>query len=104
GGVPYARPTRQLGRGVVHAARLELLEPDGIEPPVARAGRDDDRTTWHLGSIGEANHEMAGVLLKRFDRTGAAERCAELLGLNGGPLREVSSRNASREPEVIFDP
>src|SRR5437588_12442213 len=74
-GRPRARSGLQLGRGVVHAAGLEPLEPDGIEPPVARSGRDDDRPTRDIGTVGQAKHEMAGFLPKRYRRTRAAERC-----------------------------
>src|SRR5205823_1048848 len=101
-GRPRARSGLQLGRGVVHAAGLELLEPDGIEPPVARSGRDDDCPTSDIGTVGRAKHEMAGFLPKRYRRARAAERCAELLGLDRGPLREVPSRDASREAQVVF--
>ena len=58
-GEPRARSGLQLGRRVVHAAGLELLEADGVEPPVARAGGDDHGPTGNFGAIGQAKNEVA---------------------------------------------
>jgi hypothetical protein len=54
-----ARSGLQLGRRVVHTTGLEPLQADGVEPSVARSGRDDDRPTWNLRPIGEAKNEVA---------------------------------------------
>src|SRR6185369_10132567 len=81
-----------------------LVEPRGFKPPVACSGRGDDRSTRDVGTVREANQEMAGVLAERYARAGAADGGPELLGLDRGPLREVGSGDAGGKPQVVLDP
>ena len=89
--------------GVVHALALEVGEPVDIESPVVGARGGDHGATGHLGAVGEADHEMPGLLSQRGGRARGGEVCAELLRLDERPLGQVGAGDPGWEAEVVLD-
>ena len=98
-----ALPGFDRGGRVVHALALEVGEPVDVESPVAGAGGDDHRAAGDLGSVGEADDEVPGLLPQRGGCARGGEVRAELLRLHQGPLGQVAAGDAGREPEVVLD-
>ena len=92
-----------LGRGVVHAGALELVEPLDPEAAVVRAGRGDHGPPRELGPVGELHHEVAGLLVERDDVARRRDADAELQRLGHREVRELAARDPVREPEVVLD-
>src|SRR5207248_346523 len=74
-----------------------------VESAVARAGGDDHRATGNVGSVRQVEDEMSGFFAEAGRRARTREMRAELLRLDHGALREVGTRDARREPEIVLD-
>ena len=51
-----------LGGRVVDALALKLVEAGRVESPIARATRDDDRSSGDLGAVGQPDDEVPAVV------------------------------------------
>ena len=99
-----AQTSLDLGGRVVHAVVLEIRQARCVEPPVAGAAGDDHGAAGDLGSVGQADHQIAAGLAQLGRRARTGQPGAELLGLHDGSLSEVAAGDSRRKPEVVLDP
>ena len=94
----------QVGGGVIHAPSFELAQAVGGEASVGGAGGGHHGPSRDLAPVAQRDHQVAAGVAQRRRRARRGEPRAELLRLDDGPLRQVGTRDAHWEPEVVLDP
>ena len=93
-----------LGRRVVDARPLELLEPRDVERPVRAPVAITTHWLCDLRAVVEPDHVVPVAPGERRRPQRESRPRAELVRLDRGALGELGSRDAGREAEVVLDP